>query len=202
MTKRVLPNDQASLNAAADNGQINYFITPPELADYYFAKITNANVSGFRGKLLDYYIEATDTRGNVHKSEIQHVFVEDDGSVSEPPATPATPDLDPDELMEFPIATLRDSIGSGTFDRLDPGRAFRIRSLTPSGTTNELTVPVIPGRSYQVLSSPDLSPDSWIELTNFIAAPGEEAVTIQDTANVGATQHFYKIKSFQAPSLP
>ena len=34
---------------------------------------------GFRGKLLDYYIEATDARGNVSKSDIQHVFVEDDG---------------------------------------------------------------------------------------------------------------------------
>ena len=38
----------------------------------------------------------------------------------------------------FPIDTLRDSAGSGTFDRLDPGRAFRIRSLNPGGSANEL----------------------------------------------------------------
>ena len=86
MTKRVLPNTQAALNAAANNSQINYFITPPELADYYFAKITDANLPDFRGKLLDYYIEATDTRDNVHKSDIQHVFVEDDGNQN--PANP------------------------------------------------------------------------------------------------------------------
>ncbi|MBC8126870.1 MAG: hypothetical protein H8M99_06970 [Gloeobacteraceae cyanobacterium ES-bin-144] len=49
MTKRVLPNSQAALNAAANNSQINYFITPPELADYYFAKVTNANLPNFRG---------------------------------------------------------------------------------------------------------------------------------------------------------
>ncbi|MCP5534109.1 MAG: hypothetical protein H7A48_13140 [Akkermansiaceae bacterium] len=91
MTKRVLPNDQASLNAAANNGQINYFITPPELADYYFAKITNTEVNGFRNKLLDYYIEAVDSRGNVEKSEIQHVFVEDDGDT--PPQ--------PEEVVSF-----------------------------------------------------------------------------------------------------
>ncbi len=95
MTKRTLPNDQASLNAAANNGQINYFITPPELADYYFARIANASVPGFRGRLLDYYIEATDSRGNVHKSDIQHVFVEDDGAISSPPATPAAPTASP-----------------------------------------------------------------------------------------------------------
>lgn len=88
MNKRVLPKTQTALNAAANNGQINYFITPPELADYYFAKITNANVPGFRGKLLDYYIEATDTKNNVHKSAIQHVYVEDDGSAAFPPAVP------------------------------------------------------------------------------------------------------------------
>ncbi len=91
MNKRELPNTQNELNTAANNGQINYFIQPPELADYYFAKITNSNVSGFRNKLLDYYIEATDSKGNVHKSEIQHVFVEDDNSATEPPTTPSAP---------------------------------------------------------------------------------------------------------------
>lgn len=89
MTKRVLPNSQAALNAAASNGQINYFTTPPELADYYFAKVTDATVPGFRGKLLDYYIEATDSRNNTHHSEIQHVFVEDDGAVTTPPPAPS-----------------------------------------------------------------------------------------------------------------
>jgi hypothetical protein len=88
MTKRVLPNSRAALNAAANNGQIDYFITPPELADYYFTKITAANVPGFKNKLLDYYIEATDTKGNTHQSEIQHVWVADDGSATTPPAKP------------------------------------------------------------------------------------------------------------------
>ena len=78
MIRRELPKTREALNAAAANSQIDYFLPTNEVADYYFAKITDANVSGFRGKLLDYYIEATDLRGNVHKSEIQHVFVEDD----------------------------------------------------------------------------------------------------------------------------
>jgi len=85
MNQRVLPKTRAALNALAANGQIDYFVfdpsfwANPKVADYYFAKITDANVPAFRGKLLDYYIEATDTRGNVHKSEIQHVWVENDG---------------------------------------------------------------------------------------------------------------------------
>ncbi len=88
MTKRTLPKTRSELNAAANNGQIDYFITPPELADYYFVKISNANLPGFRGKLIDYYIEAADSKGNTHKSEIQHVYVEDDGAINVPPSTP------------------------------------------------------------------------------------------------------------------
>lgn len=94
MIKRVLPKTQTDLNAAANNSQINYFITPPEIADYYFAKITNSNVGGFRGKLLDYYVEATDNRGNLARSDIQHVFVEDDGANPGPTPTP-TPTITP-----------------------------------------------------------------------------------------------------------
>jgi len=86
MTKRVLPRTRTALNAAAANpGEIDYFVFDPSfwpepvIADYYFAKIDDASLPGFRDKLLDYYIEATDALGNVHKSEIQHVWVANDG---------------------------------------------------------------------------------------------------------------------------
>ena len=81
MTMRTNLNDTVSLNAAADNGQIDYFgdALSAELADYYFARIDSSSLPGYKGKLLDYYIEATDARGNMRKSDIQHVFVEDDG---------------------------------------------------------------------------------------------------------------------------
>jgi hypothetical protein len=78
MTKRVLPNTREALNAAAANpGEIDYFLPSNEQADYYFVKITDTNLPNFRSKLLDYYIEATDAKDNVHKSEIQHVWVDD-----------------------------------------------------------------------------------------------------------------------------
>ena len=78
MNKRVLPSTRAALNTAAANpGEIDYFLPSNEQADYYFVKITDTNLPSFRSKLLDYYIEATDAKGNVHKSEIQHVWVDD-----------------------------------------------------------------------------------------------------------------------------
>ncbi|MEM9080135.1 MAG: hypothetical protein AAGC74_05520, partial [Verrucomicrobiota bacterium] len=95
MNQRALPNTQSALNAASNNGQINYFIAPPELADYYFVKIDETLIPNFENQLYDYYIEATDTLGNTRKSEIQHVFVADSNVTTPPPADPVvtvTPD--------------------------------------------------------------------------------------------------------------
>ena len=75
MTKRELPKTREALNAAAANSQIDYFLPTNEVADYYFARLDDMSLPGFRDKLLDYYIEATDSKGNVSKSEIQHVWV-------------------------------------------------------------------------------------------------------------------------------
>ena len=84
MTKRTLPATAAALTAAANNSQINYFsqAVSPVVADYYFARVDNNSFPSFRNNLFDYYIEATDARGNVSKSDIQHVFVADDAGGS------------------------------------------------------------------------------------------------------------------------
>lgn len=84
MQKRVLPRGNPTTNA-----NLNFFIQPDYMADYYFAKITNQNVENFRGKLLDYYVVATDARGNTSTSDIQHVFVENDGVTPPVNTTPA-----------------------------------------------------------------------------------------------------------------
>lgn len=104
MTKRVLPKDRATLNALANNGQIDYFIEAAEIADYYFAKVTQ-----FRNALVDYYIEAQDTKGNAYKSDIQHVYVVDDGTPggSVPSATfsPSAPSDCAPITVDFNAAT-------------------------------------------------------------------------------------------------
>jgi len=45
-------------------------VTPQYIADYYYAK-----VSGITNAYVDYYISATDNRGNTYKSPIEHVWV-------------------------------------------------------------------------------------------------------------------------------
>ncbi|MEI6085766.1 MAG: hypothetical protein WCS70_15890, partial [Verrucomicrobiota bacterium] len=89
MTKRTIPKTNVTANP-----QIDFFELPQFIADYYWAKVT-----GYKNVLLDYYIEAVDSRGNSTKSDIQHVYVEDDGSA--PPTPPATPT----NLSATPVAT-------------------------------------------------------------------------------------------------
>jgi len=67
MAKRVFPAG----NFFNDPG-INFYVMPQHVADQYSARLT-----GIRSKLVDYYVEATDSRGNVKKSPIQHVYVGD-----------------------------------------------------------------------------------------------------------------------------
>lgn len=145
MTKRVLPNTQSSLNAAANNSQINYFITPPELADYYFAKVSHSNLPSLRGKLVDYYIEATDSRNNVQKTDIQHVFVEDDGLGGVAEAVPNAPaNLSAGVMGATSISLVWNTVSGAAGYRIYRGGAFQGSTPNP----NWLDIGLNPGTSY------------------------------------------------------
>jgi hypothetical protein len=58
--------------------------TPQFIADYYYAELTRLSDT-----FVDYYVTASDTRGNVFNSPIQHVYV-----AAKPNATP-TPTPNP-----------------------------------------------------------------------------------------------------------
>lgn len=53
-----------------NNPEISFFILPDYIAGEYWAPVT-----GITEKLVDYYVEATDTKGNITRSPIQHVWV-------------------------------------------------------------------------------------------------------------------------------
>ncbi|MDX2197828.1 MAG: carbohydrate-binding protein [Phycisphaerae bacterium] len=55
-----------------NDGSINFFVLPTYIANHYSAQLT-----GLRDVYLDYYVEATDTRGFVRRSAIQQVYVGD-----------------------------------------------------------------------------------------------------------------------------
>ncbi|MCB2155953.1 hypothetical protein KQI84_13810 [bacterium] len=54
------------------NPNIDFFELPTHIADHYSVEVT-----GLREKLIDYYVEATDAKGIVSRSPIQHVYIGD-----------------------------------------------------------------------------------------------------------------------------
>lgn len=67
MNRRVFPRDNIYAKP-----EINYYILPDHIAEH-----CSAAINGQKNKLIDYYIEAVDTRENVARSPIQHVWVGD-----------------------------------------------------------------------------------------------------------------------------
>ncbi len=192
MTKRVLPNTQAALNAAANNGQIDYFpeALSPNIADYYFTKITDGTVSGFRGKLLDYYIEAYDGRGNVARSDIQHVYVENDGGGSSGEASSATFSSDPRDCAPLTVTykagtgVLSNSVPVQMQISFDQGTNWTLYSMTHVGGGTS---------TYAVGTVPDNAPSAIVWFQN-------EGGTIVDSR--GGLNWSTSIRDCDAPTGP
>jgi len=65
MNRRVMPTGNVY-----NDPNINFFMQPAAIADEFWAQ-----VAGHTNVLLDYYVQAVDSRGNTNKSDIQHVWV-------------------------------------------------------------------------------------------------------------------------------
>ena len=94
MTGRAIPKGNVT-----DNDTINFFIEPDEIADHYYAKVI-----GYNETLLDYYVEAVDNQGNVHRSDIQHVYV---GQSNPDAPQPASVTFSPNNPDECPASRTR-----------------------------------------------------------------------------------------------
>ncbi len=88
MDNRLFPAENVG-----NNPDIVFFIMPDHIAYQYWAEI-----SGITESLVDYYVEATDTHGNIFKTPIQHVYVGEassagTGDVTWTPENPDNEDL-------------------------------------------------------------------------------------------------------------
>jgi hypothetical protein len=105
------------------------------------------------------------------------------------------PDIETNEFLVLPVAALRDSLGNGTLDLLDPQRGFKILSVGTSGTNDWLNVAAMPGRSYQVQSADQLD-GTWSNLpagSNY-AAPPQMFMNFTNRPAAGTSQRFYRVE--------
>lgn len=95
----------------------------------------------------------------------------------------------------IPVSALRDSLGNGTFDLLDPGRAFKILSATAQGSSRILDFAVMPGRSYQVQFASSID-GIWTNLpagSNY-AIPPQMFFNFTDSPAAGYLQGYYRVE--------
>ena len=133
---------------------INFFIMPTVIADEYFYK-----VKGYNNVLLDYYIEATDGRGNVTRTDIQHVFVGSQGGsipVTSTSSVPAAVQWIPSQPNSCDPVVIKYTPGTGVLKgagsvQLHIGRNAWQNTITPDpamswdGTNWVYTYTVAPG---------------------------------------------------------
>ncbi|WP_405207856.1 starch-binding protein [Aquimarina sp. LLG6339-5] len=103
--------------------EIDLFIEPTAIADLCYAEI-----KGLFNVLVDYYVEAVDTKGNVFKTPIQHVYVGEFNSSDQVTLT-VTPDSgNYDDKIEVVLEASTTSVNAGvvvyyTTDGSDPDQS-------------------------------------------------------------------------------
>jgi len=155
MTRTVIPK-----NDPTGNPNLNYFLLPTEISDRWWAKVT-----GYRGKLLDYYIEAQDGRGNLTKTEIQHVYVEDDGTPGGGNPSSVAFSSDPRDCAPL---TINYSANGGSLSNITP---VQIQISLNGGTNYSMFAMTHVGggtSTYTLATVPDNTPSAivWFQGTS------------------------------------
>ena len=169
MNARIFPKDNVT-----NNPNISFFILPTKIATQYYAKI-----SGVSEKLVDYYIEITDTKGNVNKTAIQHTWVGKNLNISPVLAFNAATEFSPSPINVTLNAT----------DSTDPNPKIY---YTTDGTTPTLA-------STSAISSVAINVTQTKTIKAFaIDVDGNSSDITSKTYTIGAVPSF--TVHFKAPS--
>jgi hypothetical protein len=105
------------------------------------------------------------------------------------------PNIESNEFFAVPTVALRDSLGNGTFDLLDPARGFKILSAGLQNTNCVLNYAAMPRRAYQVQSANQLG-GTWSNLPGGSnhAVPPQMILNFTDAPPAGTTQRFYRVE--------
>ena len=167
MTRQPMAAAPSSLTASI-------FITPKAKADLCYAEI-----KGLKDTLVDYYVEAVDTKGNVYKSPIQHVYVGASngggGTSTDVNWTPTTPTTTNTITITSKVATAASYLHWGINAN---GSAWTIPNAVyqPAGTvavTGAVETPfTLVNGVWQVILGPFNNPAQAVSSINFVLKHG------------------------------
>jgi hypothetical protein len=101
--------------------------------------------------------------------------------------------IDPDELLVVPVASIRDTGGAGKLDRLDPARGFRPKSIQPVPGGLAMEIPTVPGIRYQLQHKATLT-DPWTNLGDPILGEGTDNQSIPAIPPSPAAKGFFRLQ--------
>jgi hypothetical protein len=112
------------------------------------------------------------------------------------PAGNLDANIDSNEFLAVPVASIADSNGDGVLDNLDPSMGFVVKNAQSSDSGFGVTWVAIPGKSYQVMYCDSLGA-GWANLPNaqVTAGSGQVSLSYTDTSATNASQRFYSIHS-------
>ncbi len=132
--------------------------------------------------------------GKIHLASVAWQTADGGALTAQAPAGNGDGNLDPSEFLEIPLSALRDSTGTGVFDRADPARSFRATPLPGEGFTIRWTA--IPGKRYQLWRSVTLAEDSWTRVhpEPLTASSGAHEMSLTDTDAAELDRAFYRVE--------
>lgn len=163
MTRRPMKADPT------DDPELNFFITPAAKADLCYAEIT-----GLKDTLVDYYVEAIDTKGNIFRTPIQHVYIEsgngDNGGSTNPDVSwiPEKPETNQNIVIRCKNATAASKLHWGVNNWTTPGAFYQPQGTVPaSGGAVQSPFNFVDGE-WQVVLGPFNNPMQPVSEINFV----------------------------------
>ncbi len=116
------------------------------------------------------------------------------GLVAQAPSGNGNGNIESNEFLAVPVASIRDSNADGVLDNLDPNIGFIVQNAQSSGGGLTVTWVAVPGKSYQVMYSDSLPP-SWTNLPGGLvtAGSGQTSLSLTDSSTTNGVQRFYKV---------
>lgn len=209
VTDRLLP----SAAAAAPWAKAGLVAAPAE-APYLAAESTHSYISWFNsppssssfrspdgGNQIEGTIDLVEAFGEVPETIYiaAAAYATTDGGAlaSQSPAGNGNGNIEPAEFLAIPTAALRDSLGTGTFDRLDPRRDFRAEAL-PANDNGAFSLrwPAVPGRSYDIWRKLNLANGEWqrVNPAPITAPSGSNVLSFEDSAAHDLNNAYYRIE--------
>jgi hypothetical protein len=152
--------------------ELNFFILPQAKADLCYAEI-----KGLKDTLIDYYVEAIDSKGNVNRSAIQHVYVgtgdgDNGGTTGNVTWVPIAPTSTSTITITCKNATATSKLHWGVNGWTTANSAYQPTStIASTGGAVETPFALING-SWQVVLGPFNNPAQAVTKINFVINHG------------------------------